>query len=90
VGAQIIGGMRLDEAEKHEMGLSLYKTPHDVVFHEERHEVLKRYRSELMRVRLQLAELKRTGSQEGLAALTSDAASLSMRIKRFEIIMRCR
>jgi hypothetical protein len=45
---------------------------------------LERYHRELMRIRLEIGELKRIGSQRGLPELTSDALRLSMRIKRFE------
>jgi hypothetical protein len=54
---------------------------------EARREALERYRMDLMRVRLELAELKRTGSQKGLAELSFDARTLSMRIKRFETLL---
>jgi hypothetical protein len=47
-------------------------------------EALERHRRELRRIRLELAELKRTGSHERLAELTSDALTFSMRIKRLE------
>ena len=49
-------------------------------------EALERHRRELRRIRLEIAELKRTGSQQGLAELTSDALTFSMRIKRFETL----
>jgi hypothetical protein len=45
------------------------------------------HREQLMRVRIELAELKRTGSQQGLTELTSDALALSMRIKRLEYLL---
>jgi hypothetical protein len=60
------------------MGPSLY-------YRQDRREALEKCRNELMRVRVQLAELKRTGSRDGLADLTSNARALSMRIKRFEL-----
>jgi len=47
-------------------------------------EALERHRQELRRIRSELAELKRTGSHERLAELTSDARTFSMRIKRLE------
>jgi hypothetical protein len=51
-------------------------------------ESLERCRRQWMRVRSELAELKRAGSQQGLADLKSEAAKLSMQIKRFESILR--
>ena len=48
---------------------------------------LENCRKQLFRVRLDLAELKRTGSRHGLAGLTSDAVMLSMRMKRFETLL---
>jgi hypothetical protein len=47
-------------------------------------EALERCRRQWMRVRLELSELKRTGFQQGLADLTSEAVKLSMQVKRFE------
>ena len=49
-------------------------------------EALERHRQHLMRVRIDLAELKRTGYQRDLAELTSEAFILSMRIKRLEYL----
>jgi len=49
-------------------------------------EALEKHREHLMRVRIELAELKRTGYQRGLAELTSKAFILSMRIKRLEYL----
>jgi hypothetical protein len=43
---------------------------------------------EWMRVRIELSELKRTGSQQGLADLKSEAVKLSMQIKRLENLLR--
>lgn len=48
---------------------------------------LENCREQLLRVRLDLAELKRTGSRHGLAGLTSDAVMLSMQMKRFETLL---
>ena len=45
---------------------------------------LEEYRNELIRIRIQLAELKRTGSRDGISELSSAASVLSMRIARFE------
>jgi hypothetical protein len=39
---------------------------------------------ELLRVRVELAELKRIGSRQGLSELTWEATLLSMRIKRLK------
>jgi hypothetical protein len=47
-------------------------------------EALEQFRKELRRIRLELGERKRTGSQAGLVKLTSDALAFSMRIKRLE------
>ena len=47
-------------------------------------EALEQHRKELMRIRLALGELKRTGSRAGLAELSSNALTFSMRIKRLE------
>jgi hypothetical protein len=47
-------------------------------------EILAECQSELMRVRLEMAELKRIGSRQGLSKLISDASRLSMRIKRLK------
>jgi hypothetical protein len=52
------------------------------------HAALENCRRQLFRVRLELAELKRTGSRQGLAALSSDAVMLSMQIKRLETLLR--
>jgi hypothetical protein len=83
--AAIFGGIRLDKAVTL-MGPSLYRKSPEGLVHDDFHAALERDRHELMRVRLELAELKRTGSRQGLATLTSDAAALSMRIRRFETI----
>jgi hypothetical protein len=65
------------------MGPPLYGTSSDgFVYRQDRREALEKCRNELMRVRVQLAELKRTGSRDGL---TSNADALSMRIRRFEL-----
>jgi hypothetical protein len=50
-------------------------------------EALGGYRKQLMRVQVELAELKRTGSHQGLAELTSEALILSMRMKRLEYLL---
>ena len=39
----------------------------------------------LLRVRLEIAELKRVGSQQGLSNLASEATRLSMRIRRLKV-----
>lgn len=63
------------------MGPSLYGTSNDgFVYRQDRRGALEQCRNELM-----LAELKRMGSCDGLADLTSNAHALSMRIKRFEL-----
>lgn len=63
------------------MGPSLYGTSNDgFVYRQDRRGALEQCRNELM-----LAELKRMGSRDGLADLTSNAHALSMRIKRFEL-----
>ena len=49
---------------------------------------LELHQKELRRIRLELAELKRIGSRQGLAELTSDAVTFSMRIKRLETSSR--
>ena len=64
------------------VGCCSYDTP------EARRDALERHRGELRRIRLELAKLKRTGSREGLAELSSGAGKLSMRIKRFEANLR--
>jgi hypothetical protein len=43
---------------------------------------LREYQEKLRRVRIQMAELKRTGSRDGLEDLTFAANTLSMRIAR--------
>jgi hypothetical protein len=72
------------------MGLALHK-PHEGFQKFDRpgvlDEALERLREQLMRVRIELAELKRTGSQQGLPELTSEALTLSMRIKRLEYLL---
>jgi hypothetical protein len=45
---------------------------------------LELHQKELRRIRLELAELKRIGSRQGLAELISHALTFSMRIKRLE------
>jgi hypothetical protein len=70
------------------MGMALQRRSHDGLVDGDRREALERYRKDFMRVRLELAELKRTGSQQGRAELISDASTLSMRIKRFETLLR--
>jgi hypothetical protein len=51
------------------------------------HTALESCERELFRVRLELAELKRTGSCQGFANLSSKAAELSMRMKRIEALV---
>ena len=70
------------------MGQVLYGRWNDGILDHDRRDDLEKYRKELMRIQLQLAELKRTGSQQGRAELISDASTLSMRIKRFETLLR--
>jgi hypothetical protein len=48
---------------------------------------LARCQKQLMRVQIELAELKRTGSHQGLTELTSEALILSMRIKSLEYLL---
>jgi hypothetical protein len=73
------------------VGLAVQRRRHDrsqkLHVPEARREALEKYQRDLMRVRLELAELKRIGSQQGLPELTSEARTLLMRIKRFETIM---
>jgi hypothetical protein len=72
------------------MGLVLhkpYKGLHNLDPHGAITEALERHREQLMRVRVELAELKRTGSQHGLPELTSEALTLSIRIKRLEYLL---
>jgi hypothetical protein len=72
------------------MGLALHK-PYEGFQKFDRpcaiNEALERHREQLMRVRIELAELKRTGSQHELPELTSEALTLSMRIKRLEYLL---
>jgi hypothetical protein len=70
------------------MGLALHERVFDgfTKLDAPRHEraALEQLRKELGRIRLELAELKRIGSRQGLAELTSDALTFSMRIRRLE------
>jgi hypothetical protein len=68
----------MNEGTKQAMG----ETRHDQL------QFLEEYRSELTRVRGQLAELKRTGSRQGLTDLTADAGRLSMRIRLLETVAK--
>ena len=52
------------------------------------HEALEKCRRQLLRVRLELAELKRTGSRQGLADLSSKALMLSMQMRRLESLLK--
>jgi hypothetical protein len=49
---------------------------------------LERYRRQFTHVRVELAELKRTGSRQGLTRLKSDAVKLSGEIERLEMLLR--
>ena len=66
------------------MGLALDERVFDGVTKLHEREALEQFRKEFGRIRLELAELKRIGSRQGLAELTSDALAFSMRIKRLE------
>jgi hypothetical protein len=68
----------MNEGTKQAMG----ETRHDQL------QFLEEYRNELTRVRVQLAELKRTGSRQGLTDLTADAGRLSMRIRLLETVAK--
>jgi hypothetical protein len=79
------------------MGLAQYRVAHDRFQTADangkrnrafEHRDLENCRTRLFRVRLELAELKRTGSRQGLADLASDAAMLSMHLKRLESLLR--
>jgi hypothetical protein len=72
------GEVGMNEGTKQAMG----ETRHDQL------QFLEEYRSELTRVRVQLAELKRTGSRQGLTDLTADAGRLSMRIRLLETVAK--
>jgi hypothetical protein len=70
------GEVGMNEGAKQAMG----ETRHDQL------QFLDEYRNELTRVRVQLAELKRTGSRQGLSDLTADAGRLLMRIRLLETL----
>lgn len=50
---------------------------------------LEKCRAEYRYVRVELAEMKRTGSRQGLRELTTDAAMLSSEIERLENHLGC-
>ena len=68
------------------MGLALHDLDRFTNFNAPRdqREALEQYRRGLRRIRLELAELKRIGSQAGIADLNSDALIFSMRLRRLE------
>jgi len=70
------------------MGLALHERVYDGFRKfdapRDQRKALELHQKELRRIRLELVELKRIGSRQGLAELTSDALTFSMRIKRLE------